>query len=55
MLGGSRQLVPHGNGTCHYGNGNVYSGEFRDGIRIGQGTMNYANGNSYEGEWANDC
>ncbi len=41
--------------TFHYENGNIYSGNFKEGLPDGIGTMWYANGNVYLGEWRNGC
>jgi hypothetical protein len=35
-------------------NGDVYDGEWEDGMKQGQGTLTYAQGGSYEGEWSNN-
>lgn len=37
-----------------YGNGDVYDGDWEDGMKQGQGTLTYAQGGSYEGEWYNN-
>ena len=36
--------MEHGHGTYHYGNGNKYVGQWKDGERSGKGIKNYANG-----------
>ena len=40
----------HGIGTYTFSNGDVYTGEYRNGHRTGHGTYKYANGNTYEGD-----
>ena len=41
-----------GHGTATYENGDVYEGDFLDGIRSGNGIYRYAaSGNRYEGGW----
>lgn len=40
--------------TITYPNGDVYTGEFKNGQRHGRGHMKYANGREYHGEWAAD-
>ena len=42
---------PHGKGTLTYSDGNVYSGEFEEGIPHGVGVFTWAEGGSFEGEW----
>ncbi len=42
----------HGQGTYTYGNGKVYSGEWRDGRRDGKGEQTWANGDHYVGDWS---
>lgn len=41
----------HGQGTYKYTSGNVYSGEWHNGMMSGFGKMVYADGSSYEGTW----
>ena len=38
-------------GRKRYPNGDLYQGEFVDGLREGRGQLEYANGNVYQGEW----
>ena len=38
-----------------YDNGDSYTGDFVDGLRVGNGKLTYANGMTYEGEWANNA
>ncbi|PIE40695.1 MAG: hypothetical protein CSA49_07155 [Gammaproteobacteria bacterium] len=42
----------HGQGTYKYANGNVYTGEWKDGRKSGNGVQIWTNGNRYEGEWS---
>lgn len=42
---------PHGWGTFQYGNGDIYIGEFLDGLRDGHGQQNFSNDDNYAGEW----
>jgi hypothetical protein len=44
----------HGQGTYKYTSGNVYSGEWANGMMQGFGKMIYADGSSYEGTWVNN-
>lgn len=39
--------------TRKYDNGDVYEGEWKDGIKSGQGTMTYADGTKESGQWEN--
>ena len=34
--------------------GDVYIGEYKDGLKYGQGTYTWSNGAKYVGEWKND-
>lgn len=38
-------------GTCHYQNGNVYTGSWKAGMAYGTGTQTFVNGDRYKGEW----
>ena len=40
-----------GYATATYPNGEIYEGDFEDGIRQGTGTYRYLNGNVYAGKW----
>ena len=40
-----------GYATATYTNGEIYEGDFVDGIREGNGTYRYLNGNVYSGKW----
>ena len=40
-----------GQGTAYYENGDIYEGDFIDGIRSGTGIYRYKKGNKYEGGW----
>lgn len=42
-----------GSGTIKFENGNIYEGEFADGMFDGQGKMSYKDGTVYEGAWKN--
>jgi hypothetical protein len=41
-------------GTLRYANGDVYKGEFKDGVRNGFGKFRHSDGNYYEGEYQDD-
>jgi len=43
-----------GKGRAEYSNGDVYEGEYKDGLRCGQGKYFYLKGNKYEGMWQNN-
>ncbi|GHU27050.1 hypothetical protein FACS1894152_2990 [Bacilli bacterium] len=43
-----------GNVRVTHPNGDVYVGQWKDGIINGKGIMRYANGDIYEGDWFND-
>ncbi len=42
------------NGVMTYSNGDVYGGDFSNGVKNDIGSMFYSNGDVYEGEWKND-
>lgn len=43
----------YGFGTMYYSTGNIYEGEWRNGVRHGQGTMHWTHAHErYEGEWS---
>ncbi len=44
----------HGWGTLKHSNGNVYTGEFFNGMQHGRGTLVYADGRREDGEFKND-
>ena len=44
-------LVPQGFGSYFYRNGDIFRGEWDNGIRDGSGTMTYTTGESYCGEY----
>lgn len=46
--------IPNGSGTFKYSNGDVYTGNFVDGLRSGHGVCVFANGERFEGEWSKD-
>ncbi len=41
--------MKHGQGVFRYGNGNVYTGQFRNNDREGRGHLKFASGDEYEG------
>lgn len=43
-----------GVGVLKYKDGQVYEGQFKNGVREGTGRLVYVNGKSFEGEWKND-
>lgn len=45
------KIYPHGQGTMTYENGDVYTGNFTEGVHEGQGKMTYADGCIYEGNF----
>jgi hypothetical protein len=47
-------LCRHGWGTFRYADGNVYTGEFFNGMQHGRGTLVYADGRREDGEFKND-
>jgi hypothetical protein len=47
-------LFRHGWGTFKYADGNVYTGEFFNGMQHGRGTLVYADGRREDGEFKND-
>ena len=49
------QFRPHGSGMMVYASTeNIYTGEFRHGVRHGEGLCMFSSGESYEGSWIND-
>ena len=40
----------HGHGTFTYPNGDIYTGEWRDGVQHGQGTLTFSSGRTV-GSW----
>lgn len=50
----NEENLPHGFGTMFYGNGDMYEGNFENGIKQGTGTMTYSTACVYIGEWNND-
>lgn len=46
--------VPHGNGKLHFENGDLYIGDFLNGMKHGKGLYKYNTGNIYKGDWEND-
>lgn len=45
---------PHGRGVMTYDTGEVYEGEWKNGIRHGYGACTTSNGDRYNGNWMND-
>ncbi len=45
---------PCGNGVMKYPNGDVYEGDWKDGLRDGSGVLRLADGGCYEGEFSDD-
>ena len=45
---------PHGFGKSLYQNGDVYEGEYHNGVKQGRGRLTYANGSCVEGSFVND-
>jgi len=43
--------MPHGTGTMIYADGDVYKGNFNQGILEGYGTMKYVDGEVYKGNF----
>ena len=52
--GGVTDGKPDGQGKMEYTNGQVYEGEWKNGVRSGQGTHTTSSGNVYVGEWKDD-
>ena len=48
------ELIPHGKGKLIYEHGNIYEGEFRDGLREGEGSIYYPNKSKYVGVFKNN-
>ena len=42
----------HGTGRYTWPNGDVYDGEWADGVQSGAGVKTYCNGDQYTGEWS---
>lgn len=45
---------PQGQGTMEFENGQVYEGEWAEGVRSGQGRCTWPDGGYYDGEWKDD-
>jgi hypothetical protein len=43
----------HGTGKMEYENGDVYEGQWADGLRHGKGKITFVNKSSYDGNWSN--
>jgi hypothetical protein len=48
------KFIRNGEGTYHYNNGDVYFGDFKNGIRDGIGEYRYNDGTVYSGQWLCD-
>lgn len=35
-----------------WGDGNIYKGDFKNGLKYGNGVYKWSDGSSYDGEWA---
>ena len=46
--------MPNGYGTFNYSNGDVYTGNFSDGVVTGNGEMTRADGETYKGKFDED-
>lgn len=44
----------HGDGCYKFTSGNVYTGQWHEGMMNGFGKMVYADGSIYEGQWKNN-
>ena len=44
----------NGRGILRFADGNVYEGEFKDGLYNGRGIMRFANGDALDGTWINN-
>lgn len=47
--------IPEGFGTFQYPNGDIYVGNFEQGVRSGIGSCHFASGEHWEGTWSNDA
>jgi hypothetical protein len=54
LIGSNKIDLPDGFGKMIYDNGDVYEGEWANGIRTGKGKMIYECGRVYEGEYKNN-
>eukprot|EP00042_Codosiga_hollandica_P024597 m.104688 g.104688 ORF g.104688 m.104688 type:complete len:373 (-) comp51609_c0_seq2:137-1255(-) len=52
--GSSENGKRHGQGTCRWSNGLIYTGEWRLNARFGTGSLLCANGDQYVGQWLDD-
>ena len=44
----------HGHGKLTYATGNIYSGQYFEGMKHGYGKCTYVSGSVYEGQWDKD-
>jgi hypothetical protein len=44
-----------GDGSMRFGNGNRYSGGWKDGKADGTGTYTFSDGRTFTGAWRNGC
>jgi hypothetical protein len=50
----NRHDQKHGYGKQLYANGNIYHGQWSNGMKHGHGVQTWSNGETYEGEWKRD-
>ena len=43
-----------GKGIFSYSNGDMYNGDWKNGVKEGKGTYKYHNGDKYIGDWKSD-
>lgn len=46
--------MPNGRGKFTHVDGDIYDGDWKDGVAEGFGIFYYKNNGKYEGEWLND-
>jgi len=49
------KFIMHGQGVRRWNNGDVYDGEFKDGLASGEGMFVHSNGDKYTGAFDNDA
>jgi hypothetical protein len=52
-IGPRNKYGPNGYGKMTYANGDVYEGQWKNGLKQGSGVMDFSNGDKYEGQWKN--